>query len=199
MSIDDILSQKIRAAITALAAFTMLVGCQNELPKIITADKGHRIVLPLVQGWHEGSKVYYLTTDVSDYGMAQKLGVNFVPRLLDGLPSYPKPPGLKTVLERIYVFPDGEQGSILPSTPKPLGAGNQDVHYSPLWLLYEVQWQPEAIPVLLTSEEDLLAAEDAGKLLIERTNIIVNCPVVQDDSGHSLGTPLIGQDTKSAF
>ena len=178
-----------RIILTGLLCLLVLSGCQSQqLPVLYTAEKGLHLSLPLIQGWNEGHKVYYVTTDVSDFDMAQRLGVNYAPRLKDAVPAYPKPPGLKTVLERIYVFPKGEQGSILPSSPEPLGPGSQDTHYSPLWLLYEVNWQPDALQQLLTSEEQLLAAEEAGKLQITRTAVVANCPVVKDAAGHSLGT-----------
>ncbi|MCG8613552.1 MAG: hypothetical protein MI864_23825 [Pseudomonadales bacterium] len=146
------------------------------------------ITLPLVKGWYEGSEVYYVTTDISEPKMAKAMNANYVPRLANAVPPNPKPPQLRTVVERIYRFPNGEQANVLPSIPFPLGPDSTDTQYSPLWLLYEVTWKDSARQRLLTSEEAVLAAADSGLVDIYRTTVIVNCPVVKlAKTGASLG------------
>jgi len=43
-----------------------------------------------------------------------------------------------------------------------------------------------AKPRVLKSEEEVLAAEEAGQVSIEKTNLIVNCPVVFSAEGGTL-------------
>ncbi|WP_020410125.1 DUF7482 domain-containing protein [Hahella ganghwensis] len=167
---------------TGMSVF--LLGCQMSAKSPMQPDS---IQLPLIPGWYENRKVFYITTEASDQKMAARMNAIYAPRLQDALPNYPKPPGLKTVLERVYVFPETQYQSVFPSAPWPLGPENKDQHYSPIWLLYEVRWNPAAKPRQLTSEEAILQAEEKGLVSITRTDIIVNCPIVMDETGASLG------------
>ena len=160
--------------LATLAAGLLLAGCANPAP--CAADS--QISLPLLQGWFDGQKVYYITTDSSDAQMAATMQANFVPRLANALPEEPGPHPLATY-DRIYKFVDQPQPSILPSIPQPLGAGNRDNAYSPLWHLYSVRWNQGQRVRELRSADELLSAREQGLVSIEATGIIVNCPVVR--------------------
>jgi len=137
------------------------------------------VSLPLLHGWHEGKEVLYITTDVSDQAVAKAKNANYAPRLRDAVPNYPKLPQVKTVLERVYAFPNQEQAwSVFASVPEPLGYESQDTHYSPLWLMYVVVWKDPSKATELTSEEAIFTAEDQGLVTIERTDVVLNCPVI---------------------
>lgn len=161
-----------RRACSLLLIF--LSGCANLVP---TATE---TVLPLNRAWVDGRQVEYITTDISDAAMAQAAGVNYAPRLRDAIGAP------HSVLERVYKFSAGEQISIFQSAPRPVGAGNTDRAYSPLWRLVLVTWRAPHTPRELTSEEALLAAEEAGQLALEVTNIVVNCPVTRAVGGEGL-------------
>ncbi|MEL0635484.1 MULTISPECIES: DUF7482 domain-containing protein [Marinomonas] len=148
---------------------------------------GHQemVSLPLLKAWHNGETVFYITTDVSDRALAKAENANYAPRLADAVPNYPKPPRVKTVLERVYAFPNGEQDrNVFASVPTPVGYQSENSHYSPLWLMYVVAWKEESTAYDLTSEEAILDAEDQGLVTITRTNIVVNCPVVTKPKGY---------------
>jgi len=138
--------------------------------------------MPLNRAWIDGRIVEYVTTDISDPAMAKALGVNSVPRLADAVAA---PPG-RSVLERVYKFPNDEQISVFQSAPLPIGPDNRDRNYSPLWRMVLVHWiRPEAVREL-KSEEALLAAEERKDLSLEVTDIVVNCPVVRGSDGAAL-------------
>ncbi|MBV8035512.1 hypothetical protein [Roseateles sp.] len=130
------------------------------------------VTLPLKEAWFEGQIVHYVSTDISDPGIAKKQGINYVPTLADTLK-----PGMP--VERAYKFPNDEQATVLPSIPRPVGGGNADPTYSPLWVLVMVRWKPGITPRTLTSEEAVLAAEDKGEVELTRTRIVANWPVVR--------------------
>nr|WP_298147404.1 hypothetical protein [uncultured Pseudomonas sp.] len=157
-----------------LAIGLLVAGCAGPAPS--TPDS--QISLPLLMGWFDGQKVYYITTDSSDAQMAAAMHANFVPRLANALPEQPGPHPLATY-DRIYKFVGREQPSVLPSIPQPLGAGNQDIAYSPLWHLYTVRWNPGQSARELRSADQVLSAQEQGQISIEATGIIVNCPVVR--------------------
>ena len=138
-----------------------------------------RVSVPLLHAWYDGKEVLYITTDVSDQAIAKAKQVNYAPRLRDAVPHYPKPPQVKTVLERVYAFPNKEQTwSVFASAPEPLGSESQNTHYSPLWLMYTVVWKDPSKAQELTSQDAILIAEDEGLVTVERTDIVLNCPII---------------------
>lgn len=154
-----------------VSAVIALTACSNQPAAV-------QYSLPMQQAWFEGETVFYVTTDVSDQAMAEKMGANYAPRLRDAIPNYPKPPRQKTVIERVYGFPNGEQRNVFPSAPTPVGSQSTDTAYSPIWLMYAVKWVDPESAFELTSEDAVLDADAKGLVNIERTNIVVNCPVV---------------------
>jgi hypothetical protein len=86
--------------------------------------------MPVSLGWHNGERVYYITTDITDPPMARGAGVNLALSMRDAIPTYPKPPEQKDVLERVYKFPNGEQDAVFASIPNPVGPLSGDAHFS---------------------------------------------------------------------
>ena len=78
-------------------------------------------VLPLGRAWVDGRTVDYITTDISDAVMARAEGANYAPRLAGAVGIT----GKASILERVYMFPGGEQINIfsrrhcLPARPTP--------------------------------------------------------------------------------
>ncbi len=139
-------------------------------------------VLRLQRGWVDGRQVEYVSTDISDAGAARQNGVNYVPRLADALPAE----GRKSLVERVYKFPKGEQISVFASAPAPAGGANAELNYSPLWRLVMVTWlKPEPLREF-KSEEELLAAQDRGEVSLRVTNVVANCPIVRSADGARL-------------
>lgn len=171
-----------RLAYTLAALF--LTGCASHSPTV--ERNAPSISMPLFPAWFEDQTVYYISTDAWPRQVAQGMGLNYTPRFQDALPPRPKPPELKTVLERIYVFPNGEQPSVLPSAPEPIGADSANRPYSPLWLVYQVTWNDPQQRRELTSESALFDAERQGWITITATETVVNCPIVADAEGNRL-------------
>lgn len=153
----------------ALGAATLLCGAAAFTQAQAQAQE---ITLPLKEAWFEGQIVHYVSTDISDAGIAKKQGINYVPALAETLK-----PGMP--VEKAYKFPNDEQATVLPSIPRPVGGANADATYSPLWVLVMVRWKPGAKPHTLTSEEAVLAAEEKGEVELTRTKIVANWPVVR--------------------
>ncbi len=155
-----------RSALTRLLlASSLLLGCS-------VGALGQEVTLPLKEAWFEGQIVHYVSTDISDAAIARKQGINHVPALADTLKT-------GGPVERAYKFPNDEQATVLPSIPRPVGGGNVDASYSPLWVLVMVRWKPGVTPHLLKSEEAVLAAQEKGEVELTRTKIVANWPVVR--------------------
>ena len=161
-----------------ILAVSLLAGCASPLFDVGRTET----VLPLSRAWIDGRAVEYVTTDISDQGMATMMGANYVPRLSAALRSSPG----QSLVERVYKFPKGEQISIFQSAPSPVGAENQDRSYSPLWRVVLVNWTNPTAARELRSEEAVFAAEEKKEISLEITDIVVNCPVTRANSGQAL-------------
>lgn len=165
----------------SLVSLPMLLCLAACVVSPVGADKAE-IVLPMQRAWVDGKLVEYVSTDISDTAMARQNGLNYVPRLSEAIPA----PGRKSLVERVYKFPRGEQISVFPSAPLPAGGANADLGYSPLWRVVLVSWLAPANPRELKSEEQILGAQERGELLLQVTDIVVNCPVIRATDGSRL-------------
>ena len=168
-----------RTACVVLLAASLLAGCAHPFFDVGRTET----VLPLSRAWIDGRVVEYVTTDISDLPMATMMGANFVPRLSEAL--RPSPAG-KSLVERVYKFPKEEQISVFQSAPSPVGAGNQDRSYSPIWRVVLVHWVRPTAARELRSEESVLDAAEKKEITLEITDIVINCPVTRSASGHAL-------------
>lgn len=166
------------AALSIVLALSLLTACASPLFDVGRSET----VLPLSRAWVDGRIVEYVVTDVSDQDMARATGTNYVPRLAAAIRTGPG----QSLVERVYKFPGKEQISIFQSAPNPVGAENQDRGYSPLWRVVKVRWQAPGLIRELKSEEELLAAEERGELVLEITDIVINCPVTRSASGQAI-------------
>lgn len=156
----------------------LLSACGAPLKKHVQGEEV-AISFPLYHAWYNDQEVLYITTDVSDQAIAIEKKANYAPRLRDALPRYPRSPGVKSALERVYAFPNQEQAwNVFPSAPQPLGPSSEDKQYSPLWLMYTVVWKDPSKARELRSEEAIFVAEDEGLVTVERTDVVLNCPVL---------------------
>jgi hypothetical protein len=147
--------------------------------------------VPMVHGWADGQPVDYITTDISDQALAKALGVHYAPRLADALPASStagpgRAPGQPSSVARVYAITNFSQGNILSALPLPSGSGNGNPEYTPLWQLIKVSWQAGHTPRLLRSQEEVLDAEEKKAVTLERTAIVVNCPVIFSPEGKAL-------------
>ena len=184
-----------------LIMLAVVAGCATDASSPVSAvptTPARFVQLPMIAGWHDNQRVHYITTDVSDRQMAEKLGANYVPRLALTVPEGPPTPGRRSALERIYLVTNFNQGNIVPSAPSPVGPGSGDKIYSPLWRVVQVTWLAGtgSTPSELRAEEAVLAAEEKGWVRLNITDVIVNCPIVHSASGGLLpGATTIG-DTR---
>ena len=105
-----------RSTAISLVLSATLCGCASP-------DRQHystpRVSLPAAAGWYGGERVYYITAEITNPSMALNGGITYAPRLTDAIPEYPKPPATRTVLERVYRFPDDGQEAVFASAPRP--------------------------------------------------------------------------------
>ena len=171
--------------IAATAIATLLLGaCASPaLPPHAAAAN-----LPVLQGWYEGKAVFYITTDVSDAGVAKEKGANFAPRLAYALPAAGTQAAGRSSVDKVYAVTNFAQPAVLASAPNPIGPLNQDVAYSPLWQMVKVTWHGNASAHVLKSEEAVLDAQEKGLVTLQPAPVVLNCPIIADGVGGGLPT-----------
>lgn len=144
------------------------------------------VEIPVIDAYYEDEKVWFIHTSASTGPMAERLTemINY-PTLhtphVDEAANHDE-------VAPIYVFKNGvDRSDADPWGGGPfgyqidiLGSVPDDPEYTPLRRPHVVMWKDDATPRILTSVDDLLAAEDAGELTITPTpeKVVVTAPVV---------------------
>jgi hypothetical protein len=126
------------------------------------------VTFRLHKGTFNAKDVYFIRTDASDETYARQEKLVPVPKLA-GLAA-------AGLTGSAYLVSGGspDQATVLSSEP-----GQTD--YTPGWRIHRVTWKKA--PRKLSSVADVQAAEKAGEVAIEQTNIVLNGPVVKWSSG----------------
>lgn len=122
-------------------------------------DPNTPITIPLVEGYHNGTKVYFIHTEVSDKDMADIMTtmINFPILYVPSLANIPE-----TNLSKVYVFTNGIPGS----GPYGRGPFMFQIHvfdsipgmkgYSNFKTPYFVTWNENATARVLTSIDEIM-------------------------------------------
>jgi len=137
--------------------------------------------LPAGKAYADGKEIYFVHTEASDAGVAEKL-TNMMKSPVMEVPSLANVPDES--LANVYVFTNGVEGSgpfgfqadVFDNPPGTDG-------YTPLRRLNAATWTDETKARELTSAADVLAAEAAGELTIEQPGVVINMPFVVWDGG----------------
>src|SRR5919106_1857438 len=141
------------------------------------------LTIPLVDGYYNGTRVFFVHTETSDKNMADMMTqmINFptlyVPELSESI--------REENLSKVYVFTNGIPGSgpygggpsmfqidVLDSIP------GQD-NYTHLRAPYLVTWNDNTTARILTSVQDVMKAKENGELTLQRAdNMVVNAPIL---------------------
>lgn len=124
------------------------------------------VTLRVRRGAVDGADVYFVRTDSSDEAHASREELVYVPKM-KGMTG----PGLSGAA---YVVEGSDEPTVFSSEP-----GRPD--YTPAWTLHRVAWTAEPRP--LRSEDEIRAAEKAGALTVERTDIVINAGIVKWSGG----------------
>jgi hypothetical protein len=155
-----------RAVATMLPLLLLAVSCSKSTSTATPSNTaaGH----PILHGYYDGHIDDYLNLDVSDESQALKLNINYAVAL-GNLPS----PVVQSLPE-IYMF-DGPaasgQNAIFGSEPG-------EASYTPMLRETMLTWKSGATPTLLTSDTQINAEENTGRLTEKSTRIVLNCPIL---------------------
>lgn len=137
--------------------------------------------LPAGKAYAEGKEIYFVHTEASDAGVAEKL-TNMMKSPVMLVPSLANVP--EEALANVFVFTNGVEGSgpfgfqvdVFDNPPGSEG-------YSPLRRLNVMTWAQGATARELKSVAEVLEAESNGELIIEQPGVVINMPFVVWDGG----------------
>jgi len=144
------------------------------------------IIVPLIDGYYNGEKVFFVHTEVSDKEMAEMMSmmVNFPTLHFSELNNISP-----EQMDKVFVFTNGIRGSgpygggpfmfqidVFDSIPDQMG-------YSQFRVPHLVTWNENFTPRILTSVDEIFEAETNGELTIQKTDNVVNVPMIVWKSG----------------
>ena len=120
------------------------------------------------QGYYDGHKDTYLSTDISSKAQAKSMHINYSASIgkVKGLPE-------------IYLV----QGRAAAGQLAVFGAQPGDPSYSPLWSETILTWKPGSKPVLITSDNQINKLEKTSGLTERPGNVVLNCPIIKVGKG----------------
>lgn len=163
---------------------TVLKSIEVELPaaepELLLSRASIPIVVPMHRGIHDGQEVAFVMTDASDADYASKLTqsqdwqVEHAPAM-SGLPE--------AALQQIYIFRNGVEGDgIYGYQDEVFSSSRVDLQYSAISEVIEVVWKPGQKRVLLESVDEILKAEEGGRITLEGpagdADVTVNAPQI---------------------
>ena len=137
--------------------------------------------LPAGKAYAEGKEIYFVHTEASDAGVAEKL-TNMMKSPVVHVPTLANVPAES--LANVYVFTNGVEGSgpfgfqadVFDNPPGTDG-------YTPLRSLNVITWAEGSTARELKSAAEVLEAETNGELGIEQPGVVINMPFVVWDGG----------------
>ncbi len=153
------------------------IELEKQEPKSLLSRTNVPAVIPMHEGIYQGNQVLYIITDGSDKDYAKTLSekqewnVEVAPALSD-VPE--------NTLQKLFIFKNGIRGDgifgfqneVISNTP------SQESKYSALSSVTEVTWKVGQKETEFTSAEDVIAAEEGGRIEFNETGIVLNTPQI---------------------
>jgi hypothetical protein len=138
--------------------------------------------IPLMKGYHNGEELFFIATESSDKVHADLLTKKTGWKVVEA-PLLSKSP--QSALSNVYMFTNGgagqgsmgQQPDVFDNTPA------QTNDYSPLRKIIHVTWSDASKAKELKSADEIMAAETAGDVTLEETNIVMNYPMIKWSGG----------------
>ena len=120
------------------------------------------------QGYYDGHKDTYLSTDISSKTEAAMMHINYSASIgkVKGLPE-------------IYLV----QGRAATGQLAVFGSQPGEKTYSPLWDETILTWKAGSKPLLITSDNQINKLEKTSGLSERPGNIVLNCPIIKVGKG----------------
>lgn len=134
---------------------------------------------PPVAAYYDGEQVFFAHTETSDREISDML-TDMMGSPVVTVPELARTP--EAALGPVYVFtngvrPDGPRGP-MGFQPDVFDSAPGESAYTPLRRLVRLTWSEDAEPRVLTSSAQIEQAADAGELSMQRTDVVINAPLL---------------------
>ena len=150
---------------------------EKDEPLSLLARTNVPATIPMHKGIYEGNQVLYIITDGSDEDYTKTLSEKqeWNVELSTVLSNVPE-----ESLQKIFVFKNGIKGSgiygyqdeVFSSTP------SQESQYSALNSIIEVTWKNGQKEIVFESSNDIIAANESGRIEFNETGVVLNTPQI---------------------
>ncbi len=156
--------KKIVLAATAVAATAVLATGVYAAGGPMMMGSTKPIKQPSFQGYYDGHKDTYLSTDISSKAEAKEMHINYSASIgkVKGLPE-------------IYLV----QGRSAAGQLAVFGSQPGEPDYSPLWAETILTWRAGSKPVLITSDNQVNKLEKTSGLTERPGKVVLNCPIIK--------------------
>lgn len=158
----------------ASAAFAIFPGQQYGLQYPAAVGDGYE-TFKMQLGWADGYQAWYICTDTNDIRWAQWYDLTLAPKLSGAQV------GQGAAIMLWVTNPPQSQGPIFQYPPTSPG-------YTPIWVVYNVSWLPNATKVPITSFAQAVALQGAAQITITPTTTRVDCSIL---ATYQLGGPFL--------
>ena len=164
------------------------IELEKEEPSLLLSKTNVPAIIPMHKGIYESNQVLYIITDSSNEDYAkiisnkQEWKVEVAP-LLANVPE--------NTLQKLFIFKNGIKGDgiygfqneVISNTPL------QESEYSALSSVIEVTWKVGQKEIEFTSAEDVITAEEGGRIEFNETGVILNAPQISWPDGQMIIRP----------
>ena len=150
---------------------------EKEEPSLPLSRANVPAVIPMHMGLFDGEPVSYIITDTNDQNHADMISEKqeWKVELAQTLSNTPN-----EVLQTVYTFTDGVQEDgihgyqqeVFSSTPA------QANEYNALQAVTNVYWKIGQVPGVLESAQAIKEADEAGRITLEQTDVVINMPQI---------------------
>ena len=153
------------------------VELEKEEPKSLLSRTNVPATIPMHNAIYDSKPVLYIITDSSSKEYAQKL-TEIQDWKVEIAPPLQNTP--KEALQTMYVFTNGEKGDglygfqneVFSATP------SQESKYSALSKVVEVSWKRGQNEKVLESAQEIIEAEQGGRIEFKHTEVVLNTPQI---------------------
>lgn len=159
------MTRRAGVAVVALLSLTVagLASAVSMNQGLLLGPKSH-VSEASFKGYYDGHRDTYVITDVSSKSQAKMLHVNYSADLARA----------KNIPAQYFI-----KGRAAPGQIAVFGSEPGEKDYNPLWIELFVTWKSGVTPVVLTSDNQILAAEKAHKLTVRTSRIVLNAPILK--------------------
>jgi len=156
---------------------TQQIEVEKEESSLELSKTNIPVIIPMHKGIFNSNSTFYIITDSSDKDLAELITEKQDWKVELALPLANTP---ESALQKIFVFTNGitgdgiygYQSNVFSSTPA------QELEYSPLSSIVEVTWKKGQNKTILESAEEILEAEEGGRIEFKETDIVINTPQI---------------------